>query len=138
MRYTMRMLSVFPQILFLAPLSATLLRVAAAFTFAYVVWKQAEHREDLARIRFPIVGSGMWIVWLSIIIEGSIALALFVGIYTQVAALLGAIAAAKYVFWKKYAPTAVPLTRGTSLLLLVVTLSLLVTGAGAFAFDLPL
>lgn len=134
----MRMLSVFPQILFLAPLSATLLRIAAALTFAYVIWKQAEHREDLARTRFPIVGSGMWIVWLSMFIEGGIALALFVGIYTQVAALLGAIAAAKYVLWKKYAPAAVPLTRGTSLLLLVVTLSLLVTGAGAFAFDLPL
>ena len=102
--YTIRMLSLFPQILFLAPLSATLLRVAAALTFAYVVWMQNAHRNEFGRTQFPIVGSGMWIVWFSLIVESAIGIALFTGLYTQLAALLGAISALKYMFWHKHAP----------------------------------
>ena len=132
------MLSVFPQILFLAPLSATLLRLAVALTFAYIAWMQLKRGDELARIRFPIVGGGMWIVWFSVVTEGAIALALLLGIFSQAAALLGLVAALKYVFWKKYAPAAVPITRGVGLLLAVICLSLIFTGAGAFAFDLPL
>lgn len=132
------MLTLFPEILFLSPAATALLRIAAALTFAYVVWTQLKRREELSRVRFPLVGKGEWIIWFSVIVEGAIAIALFAGIYTQLAALLGAVTAAKYWYWHKYTPAFAPLARGTSLLLLAITLSLVVTGAGAFAFDLPL
>ena len=136
--YTIGMLSLFPQILFLAPLSATILRIAAALVFAYVAWRQIAQRETIAQTRSPVVGSGMWIVWFSTLSEGVVALGLFLGLFTQLCALVGFIIALKYIVWGRRYPAEFPLTRTASLLLAAVTLSLVFTGAGAFAFDLPL
>jgi uncharacterized membrane protein YphA (DoxX/SURF4 family) len=132
------MLSLFPQILFLAPLGLTLLRVAAGLTLLWLAYFHGARRHELAAIRFPVVGSGAWIVWMAIIFETVIGIALIVGIYTQLAALLGAVAAIKFLIWRKRYPQFFTLTRDTSALLLVICLCLLVSGAGAFAFDLPL
>lgn len=132
------MLSLFPQLFFLSPLEATLLRIAAALVFAYIAWQQFKHKDELARFRFPVVGSGEWIVWFAVLAEAAIAILLFIGFYTQAAAILAAIASLKYAFWSTRAPVFSPISRGTALLLFVITLTLVVTGAGPFAFDLPL
>lgn len=132
------MLSLFPQILFLAPLGITLLRVASGLTFLWLAYFHGAGRHELSGIRFPVVGRGAWIVWMAIIFEVAIGVALIVGIYTQLAALLGAVAAIKFLIWRARYPQFFILTRDTSALLLVICLCLLVSGAGAFAFDLPL
>lgn len=134
----MYIFAVFPGLFFLTPLTATLLRVAAALVFGYVVWAQLERRKEFAAFRFPLVGAGEWIVWVAVVIEAAIALALFAGLYTQPAAILAAIASLKFAYWSTRAPAFAPLARGTCFLLLVISLSLIITGAGAFAFDLPL
>ena len=131
-------LSLFPQILWLAPFSATLLRVAVAFVFFSIAWTHTEKREDLSRIDFLIVGHGMWIPAFAAIVEFGIALALFVGIYTQAAAILAALAAIKFFVWKRRYGAMIPISRTASALLFIISLSLLFTGPGAFAFDLPL
>ena len=60
------------------------------------------------------------------------------GYYTQIAALLGAIGAFKaFLFTKRY-PEIIPFSRSTYILLIAILLSLLLTGAGAIAFDLRL
>jgi hypothetical protein len=137
-----RILNPFPQLLtfgygsyFFAPF---ILRVAVAVVLGYLAYKHFKNREKLADMRFPIVGSGMWIVWLAFVVEGLTALGLFVGSHTQYAAILGGLIALKQLVWGRKYPHFFMLSTGTAALVLVICLSLLLTGAGALAFDLPL
>lgn len=118
--YYSYMLSVFPDLLFLAPLSATLIRIALALVFAYAGWKHFSRAENFSRV-------------LSVV-EFLSAIAIALGTRTQVAALIGAFIT---VIWLTRTSSR-PVALGTTLLALVMCLSLLVTGGGAFAFDLPL
>jgi uncharacterized membrane protein YphA (DoxX/SURF4 family) len=135
------MLSIFPGILFLAPLAVTLLRVTAGLTMLYASYRLFDKRGTLSRIKFPIIGhpaTGLLVFGaLATFVIGGL---LFVGLYTQVAAILGVLGALKYGFYYWYADysPAMPLSIGTSILLAVICLALIFTGAGAFAFDLPL
>lgn len=132
------MLSLFPQILFLAPLGTALLRLAVGITFLSLSYWHGARRGELAAVRFPVIGRGAWIVWITVLWEGIVGLALVFGIYTQLVALFGALSALKFLIWRKRYPQFIPLDRATSALLLVICLSLVVSGAGAYAFDLPL
>jgi uncharacterized membrane protein YphA (DoxX/SURF4 family) len=80
----------------------------------------------------------MWIIWLAVIVEAAVAAGLFFGYYTQIAALVGALTALKQIVWRGKYPSFFWLTRSAAFLLLIICLSLLLTGAGAFAFDIPL
>ncbi|MEK7069143.1 MAG: hypothetical protein AAB947_02040 [Patescibacteria group bacterium] len=114
------MLSLFPEILFLAPLSATLIRVALGIAFGYVAWKHLNTADTMGKV----LG----------IAEGVVALTLIVGAWTQPIALLGIV-----IFFIHVAiPRLRTLPTSTALLLLVMCVSLLFTGAGAQAVDLPL
>lgn len=114
------MLSIFPEILFLAPLSATLIRIALGITLGFVAWKHLNTTDTLGRA----LG----------VAEGATALLFIAGMWTQPATLVGIV-----IF---FIHTAIPRFRtlplSTALLFLVMCVSLLFTGAGAFAFDLPL
>ncbi|MBI2612965.1 hypothetical protein HYW59_04145 [Candidatus Kaiserbacteria bacterium] len=114
------MLSVFPEILFLSPLAPFLIRVALGVLFASTAWAHIR-RTDIASRGLSIL-------------EFALAAALLAGAWTQPAALLGSIVAAVWLFQ----PTSRVYQLSTVLLALVMSLSLIVTGAGAFAFDLPL
>jgi uncharacterized membrane protein YphA (DoxX/SURF4 family) len=132
------MLTPFPSLLIFSFTAPTLLRIAAALVFAYLAYRHYQNRAHIAHISFPIVGRGEWVAWFAIIIEAGVALGLFFGYYTQYAALLGAIGALKQIIWRGKYPGFFWLTRSAAFLLLVICLSLLLTGAGAFAYDLPL
>jgi hypothetical protein len=114
------MLSLFPELLFLAPFSALVLRIALAATLAYSAWRHEMSRETLVRL----LGA----------VELGIAASLALGWGAQAGAVLAAATVA--------ASLAIPRVRAlppsTLWLLLALSLSILVTGAGAFAFDLPL
>lgn len=114
------MLSLFPQILFLAPFSAFLIRIALAIVFMYSAWNLLRQSDTLSR------GTS--------IVEIVVAASLIAGIWTQAAALAGLVIIGIHFFTPRLRTVAL----GTALLSLVLCLSLLVTGAGAFAFDLPL
>lgn len=134
------MLSDLPQFflyggVFLAP---TLLRLGAAAIFAYAAAAHLRRRGELAKVSFPIVGSGMWIVIFGVLVEGALALALLLGWHTQVAAIVGMIAAAKYFFLNKHWRPYFFLPRTTTVLLFVILASLVLSGAGAFAYNIPL
>lgn len=114
------MLSLFPQLLFLSFYAAFLIRVALAVVFAYSAYVRIPHAQTMLKV-FGVI-------------DGVIALALLVGFYTQLAALLGALCTIAWLVradWNPYPKT-------TTTLALVMCLSLLVLGAGPFAFDLPL
>ncbi len=132
------MFNTFPALLTYSFFAPTLLRITAAVVFAYLAYYHYQHKDAVARTRFPIVGEGMWIAWLALAVEAAVAIGLFLGYHTQIFAILGALIAIKAAFWGGKYPTFFVLSRSTALLLLIICISLLVTGAGALAFDLPL
>ena len=132
------MLSLFPQILFLEPVGITLLRVTAGAIFLYLAYWHSQRTSELSRVPFIIIGKGAWIVYGAILFEGAVGATLLIGYLTQLAALLGALMALKYLIWRGRYPQFFPLDRAASFMLLAICLSLMVTGAGSYAFDLPL
>ncbi|MDO8514431.1 MAG: hypothetical protein Q7S50_02720 [bacterium] len=132
------MLSLFPDILFLAPVSATILRIVAGVAFLSLAWIHWQKRDEMSQIDFIVVGRGMWIPIFASVFELIIGVGLIIGIYAQAMALLGALAALKSFIWKRRYSGLFPLSRTESVLLFVICISVVLTGAGAFAFDLPL
>ena len=100
------------------------------------------HKDAIASVRFPGGVHGAWIAWFALIIELAIGGMLLVGLYTQWAAILAALSSLKALsfhrFWPEEGRAVFPISSGTAFLLFVISLSLLVTGAGAHAFDIPL
>ncbi len=133
------MLNLFPQMLVYHFSAPTVLRIAAGITLfflAYAFWRK---RADVIKITFPVVGHmPQWLVWFSVVFEVAVGIALVVGYGTQVAAILGIITSLKHLWWWKRFAHLLPFSQSTYYLLAVICLSLLLTGAGALAFDLPL
>ncbi len=111
------MLSLFPELLFLAPLSAVLIRLAAAFTFGYIATK---------RLNASSMVRGMGIV------EALVAVLLFVGLYTQAAAIVGGVLALMHMCVPRFRI----LPTSTVILVGIMCLSLLVTGPGPFTLSI--
>lgn len=132
------MLNPFPELLVYSFFAPTIIRVAAALAFFYLATLHYKRREEIGRTHFVVVGAHGWVVWVMIVFEAAVGLALLLGYYVQIAALLGALAALKSLIWKRRYPQAFPLSNVASFLLLVICLSLLLSGAGALAYDLPL
>ncbi len=128
------MLNIFPGLLipFLAP---TLLRVAAAAVLLYLAYQQYKRRKEIAALR---PSTGEVFTWGAVAFNTALGAILLFGLYTQGAALLAALGQF-YGLWlnKKY-PSVVILPNSTVILLIVILLSLVLSGAGAFAQDLPL
>ena len=114
------MLTLFPEILFLAPFAAVLIRLAVSCCFAYCILIHLRSSDLAVRIL------GLF--------ELAATLSLFVGFYTQLGALLGILLAITYLTSR----ATHTLPRSTAALLLVLCVSLLITGPGPLAFDLPL
>ncbi|MDB5225623.1 MAG: hypothetical protein JWL87_575 [Candidatus Adlerbacteria bacterium] len=131
------MLNLFPELLypFFAP---TLLRMGAAAAFIAIAIWQWKHQDAISQIELPFIGRQSWWVWFSLVVHLLVAAALLVGYATQVAAGVGALLALKQAFWSKQYPLLFPLGRAAGLLLILICISLIVSGAGAMAQDLPL
>ncbi len=114
------MLALLPQILFLGAFAASLIRVVLACMFAYNAWNNVS-KNDMAVRAFALL-------------EIAIATALLVGAATQAVAL----AASLLLIVSLLVPQFRVWPRSTVALMLVMTITLIVTGPGAFAFDLPL
>lgn len=118
------MLSLFPSLLTYGLLAPFLLRLVLGITVAYFGMRYIRQKQHTP------VTLGM--------IEIVLGLLLIIGLYTQAAAALVAIILGLKLA-KKVATKAF-LTNGVNyyLILLVIAVSLLFSGAGVFAFDLPL
>lgn len=133
------MLSLFPQILFLAPLVGTILRVVLALSLFYIAYVQLNRREEIGQIDFPVTGAlGTVPVTISALIKIAIAGVLFIGYATQIFALLAFAVSLKHLIFSKRYPRATPLCRLDYFYLMIMCVCLFLMGAGAFAYDLPL
>lgn len=135
------MLTIFPNLLFLAPFSATIIRFAVGLFFIYTAFALHADRREIARSRLPIIGFPRpWMVYLTCVVLIVIAAALIVGFGTQVAAIAGmAVIAIHLAIPRSWLhPGIDPIARSAHLLLFIMCLTLLITGAGPLAYDLPI
>ncbi len=130
------MLSVFPELFTYELLGLLLLRVFIGVVFFITGYRRFLRRLRQADTMTPPSHPTPFKVALGSL-EVAIGLLLIVGVYMQIAALVGAILSIAYYFFaKRDIPT--PGGRIGTTALLVICLSLLVLGPGAFAYDWPL
>lgn len=116
------MLNTFPNLLTYSFFAPTLIRVTLAlllFYTAYGFTKQAKPN------------------WFHVAGHCILGLLLLIGVYTQVVAILGALGSLAAMVWWDSLPHGRK-SRTEAILLFVMFATLLLTGAGALAFDLPL
>ncbi len=113
------MLSFFPELLYLAPFSGLLIRIALAVVLGMIALHGVRAENTWTR------ASG--------VVTGLAALFLFAGALTQPMALIAILTIAESLLRSDRA-----LPKSTLWLALVMSVTLLVTGPGPFAFDLPL
>ena len=132
------MLNPFP-ILFLAPLGYAVLRLFTGFVLLLLAWRHYRARQGLApALTFRWWPWGTIATWALIGSEGTVATSLLLGYYTQLGALLLVIMSIKLLILRPRLQHHSLPGRLTYTLLLAIGLCLIVTGAGTFAFDLPL
>lgn len=134
------MLNPFPDLLTYSLLAPFILRVVAGFIFinlGVLAFKNEKERwlVSLETLKIPSPKLALKILGLVEIVAGVM---LILGFYTQIAALILALLtfAEAYVEYKD--PMILKRNFVFYLMLLSILLSLLLSGAGAFAFDLPL
>ncbi len=132
------MLNLFP-IQFLAPLAYLLMRVCLGLVLVHLGLRHFRARHTLIPLfSFRILPFGHFFAWYLIITEIAIGIFLFVGLYTQVAGLLTMILSLKFIIMhKRFTHPTIP-SRLSYLFMFVIGASLCITGAGMFAFDLPI
>jgi uncharacterized membrane protein YphA (DoxX/SURF4 family) len=132
------MLNVFP-IQFLAPLAYTVLRLCVGLIFIYLGQSHLRKRHVLKYVfAVPLFPYGLAVAWYVGIAELIIGTMFILGWYTQIAALLGMAYAIKLIILQKRFAHPLISKRQFLALLLGACLSLFITGAGIFAFDLPI
>jgi uncharacterized membrane protein YphA (DoxX/SURF4 family) len=132
------MLNVFP-IQFLAPLAYALVRICLGIIFLRFGLSHIQNRESLRDLfSFSYFTHGLFFVWYVGIIEIILGGMLVLGFFTQIAALLISLLSCKCLILYKHLNHPLIPSRLSYTLILMISLSLLVTGAGIFAFDLPI
>lgn len=132
------MLNLFP-IQFLALGAYFILRIVTALVLLHLGLKHLQARRELYQvIKLPVFPFGKIGTWLLILSELTIAVLLGLGLLTQLAALLLLAMAIKFIILHRHFKHPTIPGRLTYLLLAGISLSLLITGAGIFAFDLPI
>ena len=132
------MLSIFPELLSYGLLGPFVMRVALG-VFFIVTGIAHSRQKELFKTTWP-TWSKPWI-YVGGLVEVLLGLLFIIGLYTQVAALIGAVYALKVLFFKAQGlrfATWAPHNVWLYIFILAASLSLLVLGAGLFAFDLPL
>ena len=122
------MLSIFPTLLSYEQLSPFILRLVLGITLAYFGYRKIRGRGTSSGSNSVIYGA----------VEIVIAAFLVIGLFTQLAALLNAVILVIKLGFKIRDKAF--LTDGINyyLLLLAIAISVMLTGAGWFSFDLPL
>lgn len=125
------MFTIFPDLLTFSFFAPTILRVFAGAFFIYGALALVKR----TRVH---VSESKPIAWYFVVAETFIGASLLVGAWTQIGALLGFFFSLKLMYFANKKPHLAPESGFAYFLLAGICLSLLVSTAGAFAFDLPL
>jgi len=132
------MLNVFP-IQFLAPLAYFILRIGVGFILIKLGVQHVQNRHTLAtHFSSTPFSSSIYIILFLGLLEFSVGALFILGLYTQIAALITIALSIKMIRISKHLVTPLIPPRIFWFLLIYVSFSLFITGAGAFAIDLPI
>lgn len=132
------MLNPFP-IQFLAPLAYTLMRICVGLILVRLGRRNLHNRATLQTLfTFRLFPYGNFFVLYMSLLEIVLGLMFIFGFLTQIAALLLIVFCLKFMIMHKRFDHPLLPKRLSYLLLCICGLSLFITGAGAFAIDLPI
>lgn len=133
------MLNPFPDLLAFGLVAPSILRLVVGAMFVNAGVKKLRRRSWVLALfeRLRLTPAAYYAVAFGVL-EVVSGLLLAVGLFTQVAALVAALISLFALYCKRAHPEQTPGSRGVFLLLFVISLSLLFSGAGFLAFDLPL
>lgn len=134
------MLNFFP-IQFLSMFAYALLRVCIGILLIRAGWKHIGSRREIQgplAYTFPFFPLGSTALWIIAITELASGIMFLLGLYTQIGALLSMVLCLKLIIWNSRLPMPFFEKRSFYTLLFFASLSLFITGAGVFAFDLPI
>jgi len=117
------------------------LRMALGVLFLIHGWQHLtrERRENIASgLRVAWGSVGTYFIWYLAGIEIIVGIAFIAGFLTQIAALIGIVIAIKMLVLKERYPMIVLQNVAYYVLIIVICVSLLLSGAGALAIDIPL
>jgi hypothetical protein len=126
------MLNTFPNLLTYGFFAPTILRLLVATVLFYLAYQQWVKRVEISKVRSFVFPT------LSIIFNAIVGVGLFFGYLTQIAALLAIVGFGIGIWLNRRHPHIVIISTATVIILIVICASLLLTGAGAFAMDVPL
>ena len=137
------MLNVFPDLLFLQLLAPFLIRVAVGVMFIWIGYSYLFRDMSAVtdQLQTIVKSKARFFVWFGGLFEIVTGLFLIAGFLTQIAAIAGMLIAIDALVGKwKYSELDKVLrySKQFYILIFIASLSLLFSGAGAFAFDLPL
>lgn len=134
------MLNTFPTLLSFAFLAPTIIRIVAGVSFARFGWlKLTRDKENKIKF-FNLIGlkpaiNFLWIVALLEIISGTM---IAIGFLTQISSIIASLVMGASIIIKIMSPKALPNTLDFYILFFAIFISLILSGAGMFAFDIPL
>lgn len=136
------MFNAFPSLLSYALFAPLLIRLAVAAFFAMHAISHFKHKKAVAHEvanKFKWLSHETAILGVGLLVLGELVLAalFFGGAWTQIASLFAIAGLLKLSFFKRSLPSYAPFARSTYMLVIVLCLSLLLTGAGLLAFDIP-
>jgi putative oxidoreductase len=134
------MLNTFPTLLAFGLIAPFLLRVSVGLVMIEFGYSKITKQKQDKSSMFESLGMkpGIYYAYAFGLIEIAIGLALVVGIFTQIASLLSAIICTLAILVKRRNGENVKSSFGFLILCLVISLSLIFSGAGFLAFDIPL
>lgn len=132
------MLNPFP-ILYLAPFAYLLLRLFLSGLLIHLAFSHWHYRNELKSVlRLSWFPYGAFVTYVFIVIEFAVAIFLLFGISTQYSALIIMAMSLKLIVLKRWFSHHSLPSRMFYILMFAIALSLFITGAGAFAVDLPI
>lgn len=129
-------LNIFP-ILYLSLLAHALLRITLGLILGHLGYRHLHTHKDL-KTTFAAIPQVSALLWVLISLELLAAVMLILGAFTQIAALITLTLSLLFLASTRIDTHPTIPQPLFSLLVLAVSLSLLITGAGAFALDLPI
>ena len=134
------MLSIFPSLLVFGIFAPFFLRLAVGIYLFYTGYEHLTKEQISLEKEFgnKLGGLGKSLAIIVPVFEILVGLSLVAGFLTQVMVLLGMVYSAKLLWFKKDCPRYAKHEKIFYVLVFIILLSLLFTGPGAFAVDLPL
>ena len=94
------MLTLFPGLLYLAPLATALLRIAAAFTLLYVSYEFIRTREHVAHTKVMGMHIPEWLTLFGALVIFVSGILMLIGLYTQAVAIIGMLVGLKHAVFR--------------------------------------